>query len=109
MHFAWYHDGKVSAGSSDNLANKRAPYRFTLASGYSLNDLVDIDRAIIQCTLLFITIQWGDYRILNDNFIIVGIEDLFITDVEMEYEDYLVGSSSDILVRKFFVTTPVQP
>ena len=42
MHFAWYSDGKVSAGSSNNLSNERDPYNFKLADGYSLDDVVFI-------------------------------------------------------------------
>ncbi|KZK86300.1 hypothetical protein PsW64_01553 [Pseudovibrio sp. W64] len=40
MVFAWYRDGYVSAGSSDDLDSKRSKYRYSLTSGYEPSDIV---------------------------------------------------------------------
>lgn len=40
MHFAWYGDQNVSAGTSRDLGNKRTPYPFVLATGAGLTDWI---------------------------------------------------------------------
>jgi len=40
--YAWYLDGTVSAGSTRELASRRAPYAYTLPSGKAPQDIVDL-------------------------------------------------------------------
>lgn len=42
MHFAWYTDGTVSAGSGTDLDSKRTRYSFSLAPGYTMDDVIAI-------------------------------------------------------------------
>lgn len=38
-NFVWFRDGRVSAGTSDDLDKFRSPYRYSLPPGYSPNDI----------------------------------------------------------------------
>jgi hypothetical protein len=40
--YAWYNDGLVSAGSSDDLANERGLYAYQLAAGYTPSDVAEM-------------------------------------------------------------------
>ena len=80
MHFAWYSDGKVSAGDSSDLSNKRKPYEFQLASGYD----------IIDWTITYIDIVYGEMSYPPEN----TVSDILL-------EQYVENDSDSVVTKEF--------
>jgi len=55
--YAWYTDGTVSAGTSTNLEEYRAPYPYTAAAGKTLDDIVDLG---IACSNDYVSAWYVD-------------------------------------------------